>query len=58
MNLTDLTKEDVALVLDGLASLPLARSYNLFNKIAQQAGAQGMQIGQQPPAAPASSQVQ
>jgi hypothetical protein len=35
MNIT-LTKDEVALVLDALAQLPLARSYNLFNRLAQQ----------------------
>jgi hypothetical protein len=53
MNFTDLTKEEAALVLDGLAALPLARSYNLFNKLAQQAQAQGQAMPQvtTPPAA-------
>jgi hypothetical protein len=46
MNFTDLTKEEAALVLDGLAALPLARSYNLFNKLAQQAQAQGQAMPQ------------
>ena len=56
MNFTDLSKEEVAVILDGVAMLPLARSYNVFNKLAQQAQAQGMPIGNQPPPAePASS---
>lgn len=27
------SKEELALILDGLSTLPLARSYNLFNKL-------------------------
>ena len=30
----ELTKDELALVCDGLASLPLARSYNLFTRLA------------------------
>ena len=32
----DLTKDELALILDGLAMLPLRQSYNLFNKIVQE----------------------
>jgi hypothetical protein len=31
----ELTKDELALLCDGLAALPLVRSYNLFNKLAQ-----------------------
>jgi hypothetical protein len=57
MNFTDLTKEEAALVLDGLASLPLAKSYNLFNKLAQQAQQQGQQMPQVAAAPAAGSDV-
>jgi hypothetical protein len=30
----ELDKNELATVLDGLAALPLARSYNLFNRLA------------------------
>lgn len=29
----ELSKEELAIVLDGLAALPLARTYNLFNRL-------------------------
>lgn len=29
----ELTKDEAALVLDGLAQLPLGRSFNLFNRL-------------------------
>jgi hypothetical protein len=29
----ELSSEELVLVLDGLAALPLSRSYNLFNKM-------------------------
>lgn len=29
----DLSKDEMAILLDGLAALPLARSYNLFQKL-------------------------
>jgi hypothetical protein len=29
----EFTKDELATLLDGLAALPLARSYNLFNKL-------------------------
>ena len=32
----DLTKDELALILDGLSMLPLRQSYNLFNKIVQE----------------------
>jgi hypothetical protein len=56
MNFTDLSKEEAALVLDALATLPLSRSYNLFNKLAQQAQAQGQAMNQ--PTPPVSEVVQ
>jgi hypothetical protein len=31
--LVDLTKDELTIVLDGLAALPLAKSYNVFNKL-------------------------
>lgn len=55
MNFTDLSKEEVALVLDALSTMPLNRSYNLFNKLVLQAQAQGMQLNVGISAAPASS---
>jgi hypothetical protein len=39
MDLVGLTKEDTQAILDGLAALPLARAYNTFNKVMQQAQA-------------------
>jgi hypothetical protein len=43
----ELTHEETALILDALATLPLARSYNLFNAIlAKQQLAQRQQAEQ------------
>lgn len=39
----ELTKEEMAIVLDGLASLPLARSYNVFQKCLVEFRAMGEQ---------------
>jgi hypothetical protein len=36
MDLTGLTKEDTQAILDGLAALPLMKTYNTFNKVLQQ----------------------
>jgi len=55
MNYTDLTPEEGAMVLDGLAALPLARSYNLFNKLYQQNAAQNAPKPSVPP--PATTQA-
>lgn len=38
-----LTKEEMAIVLDGLAALPLARSYNVFQKVLVEFRAMGEQ---------------
>lgn len=35
MTMPELNKDEQALLLDALAALPLARSYNLFNKLIQ-----------------------
>jgi hypothetical protein len=49
MNIT-LTKDEVALVLDALAALPLQRSYNLFQRLLAQV--QAPSGPQQPDPAP------
>jgi hypothetical protein len=45
----ELTKDELTIVLDGLAALPLAKSYTVFNKLAAIFRSDGQPIFPQQP---------
>lgn len=48
----ELNKDELAVVLDALAAMPLARSYNVFNKLAPLMNPQQPQTGIRMPPLP------